>query len=86
MIAVSKNIYIDRLNDIVDGYNNTHRTIKMKSNDIKKITFIKYAIEHNDEDLKFKGGDHIRIAEYKSIFAKGYTPNCFEEVFVLKES
>ena len=35
MTAVSKNVYFDVLNDIVDEYNNTyHRTIKMKPIDV----------------------------------------------------
>ena len=38
----------------------------------------------NDKDLKFKVGDHVRISKYKNIFAKGYTPNLPEEVFVIK--
>ena len=37
-------------------------------------------------NLKFKVGDHVRISKYKNIFAKGYTPNCSEEVFVIKKS
>ena len=32
----------------------------------------------NDKDPKFKIGDHVRISEYKNIFAKGYTPNWSE--------
>ena len=39
----------------------------------------------NDEDLKFKVGDHVRISKYKNIFAKGYIPNSSEEVFVVNE-
>ena len=42
--------------------------------------------EVNDEDPKFKVGDHVRIFEYKNIFATGYIPNWFEEVFVIKNS
>ena len=38
----------------------------------------------NDKDPKFKIGDHVRISKYKNIFAKGYTPNWSEEVFVSK--
>ena len=37
----------------------------------------------NDEDPKFKVGDHIRISKYKNIFAKGYTPNWSKEVFLI---
>ena len=39
----------------------------------------------NDKDPKFKVGDHARISKYKNIFAKGYTPNWSEEVFVIKK-
>ena len=34
------------------------------------------------KDPKFKVGDNVRISKYKNIFAKGYTPNWSEEVFV----
>ena len=39
----------------------------------------------NDRDLKFKVGDCVIISKYKNIFAKGYTPNWSEEVFVIKK-
>ena len=73
MTTISKNVYIDKLNDIVDKYNNTyHRTIKMKSVDVKDNTYIDFEKEVNNKDPKFKIGDHVRISKYKSIFAKGY--------------
>ena len=41
MTAVSKNVYIDKLNDIAGKYNNIyHKTIKMKSNDVNSSTYI----------------------------------------------
>ena len=40
--------------------------------------------EVNDKNPKFKG-DHVRISKYKYIFAKGYTPNWSEEVFVISK-
>ena len=40
---------------------------------------------HSNKDPKFKVGDHVRIFKYKNIFAKGYTPNWSEEVFVIKK-
>ena len=86
MTLVSKNAYIDKLDDIVDEYNNTyHRAIKMKPVDVKDNTYIDFKKEVNDKDPKFKVGDHIRISKYKNIFAKGYTPNWSEEVFVVKK-
>ena len=78
-------MYIDKL-DIVNEYSNTyHRTIKMKPVDVKDNTYIDFKKEVNDKDPKFKVGDHVRISKYKNIFAKGYTPNWSEEVFVIKK-
>ena len=86
MTSISKNVYIDKLDDIVNEYNNTyHRTIKMKPVDVKDNTYIDFEKEVNDKDPKFKVGDYVRISKYKNIFAKGYTPNWFEEVFVIKK-
>ena len=86
MTSVSKNVYIDKLDDIVAEYNNKyHRTIKMKPVDVKDDTYIDFKKEVNDKDPKFKVGDHVRISKYKNIFAKGYTPNWFEEVFVVSK-
>ena len=47
--------------------------------------YIDFNKENNEEDLKFKVGDHVRISKYKNIFAKGFVPNWFEEVFVIKK-
>ena len=86
MTAISKNVYIDKLDDIVNEYNNTyHRTIKTKPVDVEDDTYIDFKKEVNDKDPKFKVGDHVRISKYKNIFAKGYTPNWSEEVFVIKK-
>ena len=86
MTSISKNVYIDKLNDIVNEYNNTyHRTIKMKPVDVKDNTYIDFKKEVNDKDPKFKVGDHVRISKYKNIFAKGYKPNWSEEVFIIKQ-
>ena len=62
MTSVSKNVYIDKLDDIVNEYNNTyHRTIKMKPIDVKDNAYIDFGKEVNDKDPKFKVGDHVRI-------------------------
>ena len=85
MTSTSKNVYIDKLDDIVNEYNSTyHRTIKMKPIDVKDNTYINTDKEVNDKDPKFKVEDHVRISKYKKIFAKGYTPNWSEEIFVIK--
>ena len=84
--SISKNVYIDKLEDIVNEYNNTYyRTVKIKSVDVKDNTYFNFKKEVNDKNPKFKVGDHARISKYKNIFAKGYTPNWSEEGFVIKK-
>ena len=86
MTSILKNVYINKLDDIVNKYNNTqHRTIKMKPVDVKDNTYIDSNKEANNKNPKFKVADHERILKYKNIIPKGYTPNWFEEVFVIKE-
>ena len=86
MTLISKNVYIDKLDDIVNEYNNTkHRTTKMKPINVKDNTYIDFGKEVNDNYPKFKLGDHVRISKYKNIFVKGYTPNWSEEDFVIKK-
>ena len=76
MIAISKNVYINKSDDIVNGDNNTyHRTSNMKPIDVKDNTYIDFDREVNNKDPKFKVGDYVRISKYKNIFAKGYMPN-----------
>ena len=87
MTSISKNVYIDKLDDIVNEYSNTyHRTIKMKPVDVKDNIYADFKNELNDKDPKFKVGDHVRISNYKNFFVKGYKPNRVEEVFVIKKA
>ena len=84
MTSVSKNVYIDKLNAIVNKCINTyHTTIKMKPIDVKDNTYINTNKEINYKDPKLKVGDYVRISKYKNILAKGYMPNWSEEVFVI---
>ena len=86
MTAISKNVYFDFLDDIVDEYNNIyHRTIKMKPMDVGDDFSAEYNEESNEKDPKFKVGNHVKILKYKSIFAKEYSPNWSEEVYVIKK-
>ena len=94
MTLVSKNVYINKLEDIVREYNKTYlRTIKMKPVDVKYNIYIYIYIyicidfkkEVNDKNPKLKVGDRVIISKYKNIFAKGYTPNRSEDVFVIKQ-
>ena len=72
MTSISENVYINKLDDIVNEHNNTyHRTIKMKPTDVKDSTYFgSIELRSNDKDPKFKVGDHVRISKYKIIFAK----------------
>ena len=86
MTSISKNVYINKVDDIVNEYNNTYHTIiKMKPIDVKNNTYINTSKIINYKDPKFKVGDRVRISKYKNIFAKGYMPNWSEEVFVIKK-
>ena len=63
--SVSKNVYINKLDDIVNKYNNTyHGTIKTKPTDVKSNTYIHSSKEINNKDPKFKVGDNVRISKY----------------------
>ena len=86
MTSISKNVYINKLDDIVNEYNNTyHTTIKIKPIDVKDNIYINTSKKNNYKNPKFKVGDRVRISKYKNIFAKSYTPNWSEEVFVIKK-
>ena len=86
MTSVLKNVYIDKLDDIVDKYNNTyHSTIKMKPIDIKSSTYFGFDKKNNKEGPKFKVDDNVRISKYKNIFAKDYVPNWSNETLVVKK-
>ena len=62
MTAISKNVYFDVLDDIVDEYNNTyHKTVIVKPEDVGDDSFPEYNGKSNEKDPKFKVGDHVRI-------------------------
>ena len=89
MTAISKDVYFDVLDDIVNKYNNTvHRTIKMKSIEVTDDYYAEcnensMELHSNKKNPEFKVGDNVRISKYKNIFAKRYTPNWSEEVLLL---
>ena len=77
--AVSKNVYLDELDHIVNKYDKTvHRTIKMKPINVTDDSFVEYNEDSNKRNPKFKVGDYVRISKYKNIFAKGYALNWSE--------
>ena len=66
MTSVSKNEYIDKLNDMVHIYNNTyHSTIKMKPVDIKSSTYILILI--NKITRKILNLKLVIMLEYQNI-------------------
>ena len=86
MTAISKNVYFNVLDDIVDKNNNTvHRTIKMKPIEVTDDYYVEYNEESNKKSPKFKVGDHVRISKYENIFAKGYVLNWSEEIFIVSK-
>ena len=86
MTVISKNVYFDALDDIVNKYNNTvHRTIKIKPIDVMDDYYAESNEDFNKKDPNFKVGDNVRISKLKNIFAKGYTLNWSEEIFVISK-
>ena len=86
MTSISKNVYIDNLNDIVNEYNNTyHNTIKMKPIDVKDNTYINTDKEINNKDPKFKVGDHVRISKYKNFLLKATLQIGLKKYLLLKK-
>ena len=83
MTAVSKIVYFDVLDDIINRYKNrVHRTIKMKPIDVAFDSYAEYNEDSNLTKPKFKVGNHVRISKYKNIFAKGSIQN-WPEVFAV---
>ena len=69
MTAISKSVYFNVLDDIVDEFSNTyHTTVRMKLIDVKSDSFAEYNEESNEKYLTFKASDHVRISKYKDIF------------------
>ena len=75
---------IDKIDTVVDKYNNTyHSTITLRPSNVKSSTYIDSTIENIHKDPKFKVDDHVIISKYKKV-AKGYTTNWSEEDFVIE--
>ena len=80
MTSTWKNVYIDKLDDIVNKYKNTnHSPIKMKPVDVKANTYIDSSKENN-KDTKFKIDNIVRISKYQS-----FVQNRSEGVFVIQK-
>ena len=86
MTSILKNVYIDKLDDILNEYTNPyHGTINMKPVDVKDNACFDFIKEVSDKNSKYKFVNHAKILTYKKVFAKGYTPSWSEKVFVIKE-
>ena len=86
MTVISKSVYSDVLDNIVNKYNNTvHRTIKMKPVDVTSHSYAEYNEDSNEKTPKFKAGNRVRISKYENIFDKAYTKNWSEEVFIISK-
>ena len=60
MTAISKNVYFDVLDNIVNKYNNmVRRKIRMKPIDVTSNSYAEYSEDSNKKDPRFKVGDHI---------------------------
>ena len=81
MTSISKTVYIDKLDDIVNKYNKTYHRMYM----YMPSMYIDFNKGDNKKGPKFKVDNNVRISKYKNIFAKGYAPNWFEETFVIKK-
>ena len=78
MTAISKNIYFDVLDGIVNKYNNTvHKTIKIKPIDVISDSYAECNEDSNEKLVS------MLISRNKNIFSKGYAPNWSAEVFVV---
>ena len=77
MTSISKHLYTDKLDDKVNKCNNKHHnTIKMMLVNVECSTYVVFNKQNDQEDPKFKVGDHVRILKYKKRFAKHYVSNC----------
>ena len=86
MTSISKNVYIDKLDDIVENaIMLIIHQLKWNLLMLKIIHVLMLKKEINDKNPKFKIGDYVRISKYKNIFAKGYMPNWSEETFFIKK-
>ena len=71
LTSVLKNVYIDKLGEIVDKWKKTyHKSIKKKLADVNASTYVDPSIKSNDKDPGFQVGDHVRISSCKNIFTK----------------
>ena len=80
--------WIDKIDDIVTAYNNTHHSsIKMKPADVDEehIANIFFnSLPNLKKTIKFSNGDRVRILIKKNQFAKEFEKSWSEEIFKIK--
>ena len=66
MTAISKNVYFNVLDNIVDKFNiqTIQRNIKMKPIHVTGESYAEYNEDFNKKDPKFKVGEHVTISKY----------------------
>ena len=80
--------YVDVLQDLVDGYNNTiHSSIKMAPSRVRVSDQVQLRQLLYKKDLpkkyKYELNSHVRISKARRTFKKGYLPNWTEEIFTI---
>ena len=86
MTSISQNMYIDKLDDIVNQYNCIyHSTIKINPVDLKSRTYIDFCIENNEKDPKFQVGDHVTISKYNNFLQYVTLQICLKKFLLLKK-
>ena len=86
MSAVSKIVYFDVSDNIINEYNNTYnRAIVIKPIYSNFGYYDEYRTGFNAKDANFKINQRVRISKYKNIFTKGYAHNWSEEVSVISK-
>ena len=86
MTSISENIYIDKLDDMVNKYNNAYpSTIRMKLFDVKSNTYIDSSKKIMMKILNLKLMILLEHQNIKNIFAKDYVPNWSKEILSLKK-
>ena len=84
--AISKNVYFDVLDDIVNKYNNTvHRTVKMKSTDVTDNSYAEYNDNFNRKDPKFKVINDLNSEKIIGTFYEKELQNTNKEEFRIEK-
>ena len=82
MTSVSKYVCTNKIDDIVNKYNNKyHSRIKMKLVNVKPSTYTNSSKEINDKDSTFKIGDIVRTSTYKKKNCKRLCPKLVQKGF-----